>query len=495
VAAFAFDAFELQAEAFVRARVWREHAFATGLRPGRSLVSLYDEDFPDFTSIELWADLQSATPEDARQLRGLAALLASAELEGGARDLAVAVTRVESTTVMLEDRETPWREAPARWPLIPEVTRRHELEAAWRSIFRSELNSVLSRWQEALRAGLPRLGGDDWLTFWSDLHGLDLEAIRTMAQGVLNDTAETYGHGLAVYLGQLDLPVDDAWTSDVEWAFRAPRFDMPFTERARMPLLVRVFRDLGIELEEQSGLKLEYELPNGVAVFPLHIPSEVQVSVHLNGGWRDYARCLRALGIAQHALHTDPSLRVWERWLGDETPNLGYGFLFEGLLRNRTWLASRLDYIASDDFRVIANLEWLWRLRRTAALSLYEQRLWQSEPGTSTAVDFEESLSSATRIRHFGDEYLAILLESPWSTLRPSRTLRAEVFAAQVRAFLQREFDEEWWRSMRAARFIKDELWRPGRRHSADELLRFMGYAGFEPGVLVAEFQEVLQPL
>ena len=88
-----------------------------------------------------------------------------------------------------------------------------------------------------------------------------------------------------------------------------------------------------------------------------------------------------------------------------------------------------------------------------------------------------------------------VMLDAPWSTLRAATRLRAEIFAAQLRAYLQREFDEEWWRSNRAARFIKDELWRPGRRHSADELLGFMGYEGLDPAILTAEFQEVLRPL
>ena len=199
--------------------------------------------------------------------------------------------------------------------------------------------------------------------------------------------------------------------------------------------------------------------------------------------------------MAEHLVHTDPSLRVWQRWLGDDTPTVGYGFLLEGLVRDRTWLASRVEYTASDDFRVIAHLAWLYRVRRCAAMALYEQRVWAADPGASLGAGFEESLSTVTRVRHFGDEYLGVLLEAPWSTLHASIALRAEVFAAQLRAYLQREFDEEWWRSQRAARFIKDELWRPGRRHSADELLGFMGYEGFDASVLSNAILEVLQPL
>ena len=496
MASFALGVFEQQAEAFVRARAWREFSYQTGRRPGRGLVSLYEEDFPDFTSTDLWADLQAATPEDPRQHRALSALLAAANLEGRTRDFAIRATRIHATaSVLFEEEDLPWRAVPARWALLAEVPRRHELEDGSRAVWRAELTPILERWQESLRTDLATLGGQDWLQFWSALRGLDLGVTARLAETMLKDTADAYGHGLGVYLNQLDLPIDDVWRSDVDWAFRAPRFDAVFPERTRMPTLIRVFRDLGIELQEQTNVRLEYGTLADVQCLPLDIPHEISVVLRLTGGWQDVSRSLLGLGMAEHLAHADASLRVWERWLGDDTPTLGYGMLMEGLLRDKAWLASRLDYLASDDFRVIAQLAWLYRLRAAAATALYEQRLWQAEPGASMAADFEQSLSEATRVRHFREEYLGVLVDAPWSTMRAAISLRAEVFAAQLRAYLRREFDEEWWRSNRAARFIKDELWRPGRRHSAEELLGFMGYEGFDPTILIAEFREVLRPL
>jgi hypothetical protein len=497
VAGLALDPFEPRAEAFARARAWREHRFLTGQRPGRGLVSLYEKDFPEFTSTDFWADLQAATPEDPRQHTRLSALLAAANLEARTREFSINITRVQaSASLHFEDEDIPWRRAPARWPLIAEVPRRHALEESWRGILRSEISPQLERWQEALRAHLIPLGASDWLAFWSNLRGIDAEATAKFARSVLEQTAEVYGNSLGVYLGQLDLPIDDLWTSDADRAFRAPRFDAEFPERTRQPTLIRVLRDLGIELEEQTDLHIDYDFADtGVKCLPLDIPGDVHVLLRLIGGWQDWAHSLRGTGMAEHLVHADPSLRVWERWLGDETPTTGYGFLLEGLLRDRTWLTSRLEYAASDDFRVIAHLAWLYRVRRAAASTLYEQRVWQAEPGTSLAADFEESLSSATRVRHFSDEYLGLLLDAPWSTLQQAMMLRAEVFAAQLRLYLRHEFDEEWWRSNRAARFITDELWRTGRRHSAEELLGFMGYEGFDPTILTAEILEVLQPL
>jgi hypothetical protein len=497
VPGFALDTFEPQAAAFIGARAWREWQFLSGQRPGRGLLKLYEEDFPSFTSSDLWADLQAASPEAPHQHEALASLLANANLEGRTRDFAVKAANFEArASVDFEDHAIPWRETPARWALTPEVPRRHELEDGWRAVMRSGLNPVLERWQEALRGQLPQLGESDWLSFWSAQRGLDLKAVSSLAETLLASTSDVYGHGLGIYLAQLDLPIDDVWTSDLDWAFRAPRFDAFFPERLRMPVLIRTLRDLGVELEEQTSIRLEYGPLPGVHLAPVDVPREIHVLLRLTGGWQDLARSLRGLGRAQHLAHSDPTLRVWETWLGDETPTIGYGLLLEGLIRDKTWLALRVEYTPSDDFRAIAHLAWLNRIRRLAATALYEQRLWAAEPGGSMAADFEDAFSGALRSRQFPDDYLRLLMGAPWSTLRAATWLRAELFAAQLRLYLQREFDEEWWRSTRAAAFIKDELWRPGRRYTAEELLGFMGYAGFsDPSILVTPFEEILRPL
>jgi hypothetical protein len=494
--AFALDLFERQAEGFAQARAWREWSFLANLRPGRGLVKLYDEDFPNFTSTDYWADLQAVTSVDPRQQRALSALLAAAEIEGRTRTFVSEATRLEGrSTVDFEDTDLPWREAPARWALLPEVPRRHALEDSWRAVLRTELNPGLQRWHEALRAELTPLGGADWLTFWSEQRELDLIGVGKLGDALLQSTADVYGHGLGIYLNQIDLPPDDLWRSDVDWAFRAPRFDVAFPESTRMPVLIHTFGDLGVELAQQASVRLEYGVLPGVRSLPVEVPKESHVLLRLSGGWQDYARSLRGLGMAQHPAHTDPTLPFWQRWLGDETPTIGYGLLIEGLIRDKSWLATRLEYTASDDFVAIAHLAWLYRVRRMAARAAYEQHLWHSDPGAATAADFEESLSTATRVRHFVDEYLRPLLGAPWSTMRAANWVRAEVFAAQLRVYLRREFDEEWWRSARAARFIKDELWRPGRRNTAEELLGFMGFEGFDPVILATEFEEVLRPL
>lgn len=262
-----------------------------------------------------------------------------------------------------------------------------------------------------------------------------------------------------------------------------------------MPTVKRSLGDLGIDFEMQSGLHFEAGLAPGLHHCVVDVPRETHLLLRLGGGYEDYLRSLRGMGMAQHAVHTDGTLPFWERCLGDDTPTLGYGALLEGLARDKMWLAAQRDFEASDDYRVITTLRWLYGVRKAAASVLYEQQLWQAEPGGALAADYEVRMSEALRAHWFGDESLQPLLDAPWSALSSAVQLRAEVFAAQLRAFLAREFDEEWWRSGRAARFIVQELWRVGRRHTAEELLGFMGYEGFDPGILWTEMAAVLSPL
>jgi len=495
VPAFALEVFERLAEAYVLARAFREWQYQSGARPGRGLVTLY-QDFPDLTSTELWADLQDAAIEDPNHKRALTGLLAAANLEGRTRELASSTAGFAvRTSVRFEEEDIPWREVPARWPLIGDVPRRHALGESWRAATAAELNPQLARWHEVLRLALPTLDSRDWLAFWAEQRGVDLDQVAALAQTTLDLSGEVYAHALGVYLAQVNLPIDDAWTVDLDWALRAPRFDAVFVERERIPVLIRTLGDLGIDLRTQAEIRFEAGPVPGVETLAIDVPREVHVLQRLAGGYQDYLGGLLGLGMAQHVAHTDGSLPFWQRWLGDQTTTRAYGFLLEGMARERVWLAGQLDYEASDDFRVITTLAWLYRVRRSAAETLYEQQLWQLEPGGALGADYETALGEALRVRHFADDSLQLVRDAPWSTLGSACRLRAEVFAAQVRAYLKREYDEEWWRSARAARFLVQELWRPGRRHNAEELLGFMGYEGFDAGILWAECAEVLSPL
>jgi hypothetical protein len=69
--------------------------------------------------------------------------------------------------------------------------------------------------------------------------------------------------------------------------------------------------------------------------------------------------------------------------------------------------------------------------------------------------------------------------------------VRAWIFEAQHRRYLQREFDDDWFRNPKAGKFLI-ELWRDGQRHPVEELADFMGYAGLDLGPVTEEINALM---
>ena len=148
-------------------------------------------------------------------------------------------------------------------------------------------------------------------------------------------------------------------------------------------------RDLGIELEEQTspaGAGIEA----GVACLPLEVPADTRVLCDWSAAgrtWRE--RCAASDGASTWRTPIPPA-RLGTL-VGRQRADARLRLLLEGLLRDPNWLTQRMEYVASEDFRVITHLEWLYRVRRVAALAAVRARLWQAEPGASMAADFEEA--------------------------------------------------------------------------------------------------------
>jgi hypothetical protein len=502
VLGFSIEAFERQAEGLLRQRAWRQLQVLAGHWPTPDLATLYDEDFPNFTSFDYVADLRGVDAEDPRNHRHLVGLAASALLEGRTVPFAEQAASFQATTLItLPEAEVRWRLAPERWRTLEEVGPRHELQDGWREPLERLGNHVLDRWQgELLDLAARRLEVDDLISFWDEQRDLNLTTLTTQANTLLGASSEQFGHVLGVYLGQRELPVDDAWRCDVDFAFRAPQFDAAFPILSLVPAVIGTLQELGIDAEAQAGLRLDLDArpakAGGLHCVPLGVPEEVHVLLRPIGGYLDYQRLLRGLGMAEHLLLTDRTLPFDARWLGDASLIIASGLLLERLTLEPVWLRERLELETIDDYRVVSHLAWLARVRGYAARLAVEQELWRGGPeAANLGADYEEIMSRILRYRPFGGERYTLLFDAPWSTLQSAVWLRAELFAAQLVAYLRREFDAEWWRTPRAARFLVEELWRPGRRYTAEELLGFMGDAGFDAGVLWREIDDVLRPV
>jgi hypothetical protein len=212
------------------------------------------------------------------------------------------------------------------------------------------------------------------------------------------------------------------------------------------------------------------------------VPDEVLLVCRPLGGRLDYGSLWGLIGEAESYGHTDRTQPLSHRRLGDGAVRKGYGSLFRLLLLEPTWLRGYLETDVIRDPLRLAGVELLAELRRAAGMLLYELELWNTEEPDLVRELYADSLSEAIGVGVFPESYLNAI----GRPLESANQLRGLMLAGQLLSFLRAEFDEEWFRSGRAGRFLAD-LWRGGQRYTAEEMARNLGFEGLDSAPLIAE--------
>jgi hypothetical protein len=396
-----------------------------------------------------------------------------------------------ATTIPWRGQELSYRSVPIAWGNEADPDLRHELYALWREAC-AALNPRRAERLSLMLERVEELDVGDYVQTWDELRGLQLERLTVQMRELLASTEDLYRDSLRDRLGGLELGLDTAERSDLSYLFRGTELDDGFPRRELVPTLVKTLRGLGFDLEDQRHITLDLtprptKSPRAFCA-PISIPDDVRLVLRPHGGHQDYSTLLHEAGHAEHFGNVDPALPFGYQRLGDSSVTEGYAFLLQYLIVDPLWLRRYLDLGESDELRQFVLFQKLFMLRRYAAKLLYEHELHRAPEPSSMAETYAELLSSHLLVHYYPDEYLADVDDAFYS----AQYLRAWIFEAQVRLFLRREYDEEWFRSQRAGRFIRDELWRQGQKYTAEELLGFMGYAGLDPEPLLAEIREAL---
>jgi hypothetical protein len=337
---------------------------------------------------------------------------------------------------------------------------------------------------------VPQLESGDYVQLWDSLGGLSLASLSEQMTDLLTSTADLYRDTLRDTLAEHGLEPGTAWRADLNYVLRGTQFDTYFPRERLLATLVSTLRGLGYELEDQHNIRLDLEprptkSPRAFCA-PIQIPSDVRLVLQPIGGHQDYQTLLHEAGHAEHYANVDPALPFGYRWLGDNAVTEGYAFLLHYLSTDRLWLRRQLDF-DSEEFRRFALFVKLQLLRRYATKLLYEQELQRTPEPEPLAERYADLFTENLLVRYFPEEYLADLDDFFYS----GQYLRAWIFESQLREYLKREYDEEWFLAPRAGRFLRD-VWRDGQKYTVDELVRFMGYEDLDPAPLLAEIQEGL---
>jgi len=326
------------------------------------------------------------------------------------------------------------------------------------------------------------------LGFWASVRGVAVDEVSKLAAWVLAETADLYLDALRDQLIHHKMDEGDTWEVDLEWLLRGSEYDRVYPDHKLMPTVTRAIWDLGIRLQDQSNIRLDLDdLPEKAHrsfCSPIAVPDEIVAVLAPRGGIADYAALLEGLGQAERYAHTDRTASIVYRRCGDPAVTEAYGLMMSGLLGRPEWLAVRLEADATRDAIRLRAFERLYRLRRAAVSHLYEVELRNAEEPAGLETEYVDRFAEALMVRPFAAGYLDVA-DDPFAS---ATHLRAALLGCQLGVFLEREHDEQWYRSARAGRFLADR-WREGQRYTAGELARFLGFEGLDPSLLVAELR------
>jgi hypothetical protein len=481
--------FEREAEAFLAALTGVRYARRAGLGPTPGPRLIYDR-HPDLWSVETYERLQDQ-PIDPRQLQALRSFVASAIVDEAANDaterLAEAEVRARVTWIGA-DLTLP--QAADTLANEPERDLRHAFAELVRDERAQQERLHLDR-LAAVGAAVKELGFDDPVGFLDETYQLGLSDLTATAERLLETTRELYEQALRDQLVHHKLDDADVWPVDLDWIFRGREHDAEFPSWRLRPALHGTLAELGVRLEDQANVRLDLEArplkrPGGWCA-PIAVPDEVVVVLRPIGGRPDFERLLREVGRAEQFAVVDRTQPLAFRRLGDDAATAAYASLFGSLVGDPVWLRWRLEAEEVRDAVRLAAFQRLFALRHRAARLVYAQELLRAEEPRDLPERCIDLFGDALGVRLFPEEYLV----DADDCLSAAQDLRGWMLESQLRAFLQQEYDEEWFRSGRAGRFLL-ERWREGRRYTADELSRFMGFDGLSPDRLVEEVRQRL---
>jgi len=493
----AFAPLRQDAEAFLAAMAEATYQHGAGLTPVPPLAPLYKR-FGRLASPALHQEVREAWaaapegPERAR-LRALAEFTARHLLEAAVAPLRDRLAAAEAAAVLrVEGRATPFPDVDEVLRDEPDRTMRGRIEAARAEVLRA-VSPLRAELLARLQDGAAALGYSGVAGLCRALGPADLEGLARDAQAILEQTESMYEETLGWALRRhLHIRLKDARHHDLLRLFRAPGLDPLFPARHLLPAAEATLRALRLDLSAAGRIRLDLEERPGKVPRPFVAPSEVpdRVTLVARGapGLEAYEALWRALGRALHFAHTDGSLPLEGRRLGDASVAEAHASLLEGLVREAGWLKRFLEVGQPRDTLWLAHLRLLGLLRRCAATLQHELLLPEGGNAEARAEAYRFLLGQAIRAEVPAETALADA--DPFLT--SAHALRGRMGAALLADGLRERFDEDWYRNDRTGPFLR-ECWQQGLRSPLEAVLQEIGLGPLGPEPLLRRITQHLQ--
>jgi hypothetical protein len=473
---FDLDDYRRRAERFSEELSREYYLHLAGHKPDLEIEPIYGghADLFEIDAVKRLRELATgATGDDERRLRYLLHFafdgLLGLETKGEAEELAGLEASLE---IDPGDGAVPYRAVPIEQANEPSADRREALEEARNSVLEGRLNplhlSALERSHELCRA----LGWPSYTAAYSELRGIDLEALARQTARLLDATEDAYGPVVGLELERAGLPpLGELRRSDVPRLFRAADLDPMFPGDGLVDCFARTLAGMGIDLDEQANVHLDTESrptksPRAFCSTP-RVPDEVYLVIAPTGGRDDYGALFHEGGHTEHYANTAGDLPFEFRQLGDNSVTESFAFLLEHLVEDPEWLVERLGVEDPEPAVAHARVFKLVMLRRYSAKLAYELELHGGSPAMEDMPSrYAELLGGAVRVPWPAANWLADVDGGFYAACY----LRAWGLETRWRGALEERFGRRWFSSAEAGEWLRG-LWVNGQRLDAADLL------------------------
>jgi len=433
-------------------------------------------------------------PEGQRWARYLRAFCTLGHVEHAVKSLTdAAATFTARSKVEVDGEVVPYRTVPVIIRNESDRGRRKRLHEAQLAEL-DKLNPTLLERMGTMHGVAEGLGYRSYKDMCVKLKGIDYTSVEAMMEEMLRRTEQLYVDGMDQLLrSEAGVPLAEACSYDVSFAFRGHRFDGAFDREKMMGSFFETLRGLGIDPESYTNVKIDAEDRPGKSprafCAVIKVPHDIRLVLRPSGGYDDYAALFHEGGHSWHFGSTRAELDPEYRYLGDNSISEAFAFLFDHLISDAGWLKDVLGMAEPSDFVRFSALRRLFFLRRYAAKLVYELKLHGGAVTPEFKDVYRSCLQRALKFRHSEKRYL----EDVDDAFYCAEYLRAWILDAQLRSALQDEFGDEWHRDPRAGKYLR-ELWSYGQKYTADEVVKTIGYAGLDIDPLMREIERDMAP-
>ena len=493
---YAVDAFEQRLDAFLQDRSEEARAVRVGEKEVSEQAAIVARYADLFTRGQLEALLEAEAEAGEDDREAVTRLRLTCQEGIVTRELAEREDALENALlaarVRWDGEALPLRSAQARLAVEAEYARRDGLGRAALEVstaFNDERRSLLADRNE-LEADVTGIA--DPVARSQEEKGVPLLPILDAVNTARVESTPAFTRTREHWFDRLLGPERESTPSNAHaaWIRRLSPLESTYTRERSVEVCLATLRAMGFDLDAEQGIRPDLEdrpqKSPRACVIAADPPRVVHLITRAQGGLHDYEAFLHEAGHALHYAGCDPALPLsFRRLARDHALTEIYSFLLDSISQEPGWHAEHFG-LSDADARENADgarFSNLLLFRRYSAKLGFELDFWSrfaSDGGTPDG--YEERLTAATGLRYPAANHLADMDAGFYS----ADYLRAWIRSAQLRAYLRREVDREWWRHEGTGELLRD-LFREGTRPTTEDVAARIGYDPLDVAPLVAE--------